>query len=132
VALSQGSTFVNNPYRNLIPHLWIIISDPTQNKDKIIIVNVSTWRDKALIFNDPSCILKKGEHSFVKQKSYIYYKEAIITSEVSLEAGFNGGVLTPSEDCSSLLLERILMGAADSQFTPNKVISILQEQGLID
>jgi hypothetical protein len=132
VVLSQGSTFVNKQCRNLLPHLWVIVSDPTQDKNKIVIVNVSTWRDKAVIFNDPSCIIENGEHSFIKQKSYIVYKEALIVAESALQDGFKGGVLTSWEDCSTQLLEKILTGATVTQHLSNEVIGILQEQGIID
>ncbi len=130
--LSQGSTFVNNPYPRLPSHLWVIISDPSQDKDRIVIVNVTTWRDKALILNDESCIIEKGEHSFIQQKSYVIYKEAIITSEDALQSGIDGGVLTPYEDCSTQLLGKILDGTMLSKHLSNEIIGILQEQELID
>jgi hypothetical protein len=132
VSLSQGSTFVNKQYCSLSPHLWVIISDPSQDKDRIVIINVSTWRNKALILNDESCILSTGEHSFIQEKSYVFYKEARITSESALQEGIEGGVLIPCDDCSAKLLEKILAGTMLSKFTPNGVIEVLQEQGLID
>jgi hypothetical protein len=132
VSLSQGSTFVNNPSPRFPSHLWIIISDLTQDKDRVVIVNVSTWRDKALMLNDESCIIEKGEHSFIQKKSYIFYKEAKVTSENSLQNGLNGGALIPYEDCSIQLLERILAGTMQTTHLSNEIIGILQTQGLID
>lgn len=58
MCLHLGSTFVNEQYRGLGPHLWIVISDPTQCPEKVVIVNLTTW--DGADFPDNSCILDTG------------------------------------------------------------------------
>jgi len=134
VSLSQGSTFINEQYRGLSPHLWIVISDPSFDNNSVVIVNVTSWREQeqATILNDASCIIEAGEHPFIDKKSYIYYRNAKLTSGDALQNALAGGVLVADEDCSPQLLEKILLGAANSQHTPIKIIGILQKQGLIE
>jgi hypothetical protein len=132
VSLSQGSTFINKQYRGLSPHLWIVISDPSFDNNSIVIVNVTSWREHVTILNDASCIIETGEHPFIDKKSYIYYRDAKLTSGNALQNALVGGVLVADEDCSPQLLEKILLGAANSQHTPIKIIRILQKQGLIE
>jgi len=132
VSLLQGSTFINKQYGRRSPHLWIVISDPTFDSNSVVIVNVTSWRTRATFLNDTSCVINAGEHPFIDKKSYIYYRDAKVTSEDNIQNALAGGALSPDEDCSSELLGKILLGAAQSQHTPIKVIGILQEQGLID
>lgn len=132
MSLLQGSTFINKQYHRLGPHLWVVISDPTLNNNEVVIVNVTTWRDRAIFLNDASCILEAGEHPFIDKKSYVYYGEAKLTSESSIRKALVGGVLTVADDCTSELLGKILLGAAQSPHTPIKIIGVLREQGLIE
>ena len=134
MSLSQGSTFINDQYGSLGPHLWIIISDPALDNTKVVIVNISSWRTQPHVafLNDKTCIVNDGDHPFIDKKSYVYYGYAMVTTEKSLQDGLTGGVLEPNEDCSPQLLEKILVGVTQSPHTPLKVLGILQEQGLID
>lgn len=130
--LSQGGAFVNKSGPHLSTHLWIVLSDPNLDRNRVVIVNITSWRNDATPMNDSSCILEANEHPFIKHKSYVYYHYAIITTVNNIENGFTGGVLEPQDDCSSELLDKILLGASQSQHIPIKIIGVLQEQGLID
>lgn len=130
--LQIGSTFVNVPHGALELHLWIIISEPSLNPEKVAIVNVSSWRDDAVELNDPSCIVNSGDHPFVGRKSYIYYRKSLLTTLNGLQAGLDGGVLQQRESCSEDFLDKVITEAANSDFTPNEIRELLQEQGLVD
>ena len=132
MSLLQGSTFINKAYQNLSPHLWIVLSDPNLDNDRIVIVDITTWRDRAIFLNDASCIVEAGEHPFVKKKSYVFYREARITSQSDMEKCIAVGLMTPQEDCRPELLERVLVGASQSPQTPIKIIGVLEDQGLIE
>lgn len=127
--LRIGSTFYGGEYQK---HLYIIISNPSDNSQKVVIVNISSWRDKAIELNDSSCIVNDGEHPFLIHKSYAVYRKARCTTLEHLRAGIEKGLLIPKEDCSKEFLEKILDGAANSMFTPIEILNILHEQGLID
>lgn len=130
--ISQGSAFENRQYGNLSPHLWIVISNPHFDNERIVIVNITTWRDEATLINDESCIIEGGEHEYIDHKSYVFYRQSTVTSEDKIQLAIDGGALIVQNDCSPELLKKILNGAAESQFTQNEVKSILQSQGLID
>jgi len=129
--LEIGNSFVNKQAGLYLPHLWIIISHPSINPEQIAIVNITSWRDKAIGLNDSSCIVSKGEHKFVTKKSYIFYREAQLTSAEKLQTAIDGGVLVLQDNCTKDLLDKILAGAAQSPFTPIGIIEILRQQELI-
>lgn len=122
--LEIGCTFL---YR----HLYIIISRPFGNPEKIICVNLSTWRDTATELNDASCIANIGEHPFIEEKSYIYYRKTIRPYITDLQEAVSQALITPNEKCSESFLNKILEGATKSQFTPFWAIRVLQWQELI-
>jgi hypothetical protein len=128
--LDIGSTFINKSTPKAPSHLWIIISSPFGNPEKVIIVNLTTWRDQAVELNDGSCIVNSGEHGFVKTKSYIYYREAKDPLIENLQKAMQAGLITPHESCSTDLLCKILLGAEKSPFTPLKVLQVLKDQEL--
>ncbi|MBW7990160.1 MAG: hypothetical protein FVQ84_09125 [Planctomycetes bacterium] len=128
MSLQIGSTF----YGGHPEHLYIIISNPSGNSQKVVIVNISSWRDEAIGLNDSSCIVNDGEHPFIKHKSYVFYREAKCPTLIDLQAGIDKGLLIPKEDCSKEFLEKILDGAANSMFTSIEILEVLQEQALID
>lgn len=130
MALLQGSTFVNQSSPILKSHLWVIISDTSLSTDKVVIANVTTWRDIAIHLNDESCIINKGEHGFIEHKSYVNYKETVIVSVDQLQKLEH--LLKFYEACNPELLEKILLGATISMHTPNEAIAILQAQEIID
>ena len=129
--LDIGSTFINKPTAKVPSHLYVILSSPFGNPEKVVIVNLTTWRDRAIELNDESCIVNSGEHGFVKTKSYIYYREAKNPLIEDLQKAMQAGLITPHEDCSVDLLCKILSGAEKSPFTPLKVLQVLRDQELI-
>jgi len=129
--LDIGSTFINKPTAEVSSHLYVIISSPFGNPEKVIIVNLTTWRDRAIELNDESCVVNSGEHGFVKTKSYIYYREAKEPLIENLQEAMRKGLITPLENCSADLLSKILLGAEKSPFTPLKVLQVLKDQELI-
>jgi hypothetical protein len=132
MSLQIGSTFFNIPSNKRESHLWIIISYPSYNPQKVVIVNISSWKKIAVGLNDPTCIVNDGEHPFIEHKSYVFYREALCPTLENLQAGIDKGVLIQQDDCSNDFFNKILNGAASSNFTPIEILSILQEQGLID
>ncbi len=131
----MGSTFVNERYRGLDPHLWIVISDPIQCPEKVVIVNVTTWDN--VEFPDDSCILDTGDHDdpadheWLTHRSFVFYRKTRCPSLENLNQAIGAGALTTDDDVSDEVLERIQQGANVSEFTPNEALEILAEQGFI-
>jgi len=130
MCLCLGSTFVKKTTAQIPPHLYIIISDPQLMPDQVVVVNLTGYREN--ILKDGSCVLERGEHSFITKKSYVYYRQAKCAKLNNLQNLLKLGGIEKLEDVSSEMLTRIQQGAANSQFTPNEVLNILEEQGFID
>lgn len=134
MSFNLGNTFVNKKSTLNAPdsHLWIILSYPFGDPEQIVIVNLTTWRTEAIELNDSACIVNAGEHKFVQGKSCISYSHTRLAKMKDLEQAINEGLVVSHQDCSDELLNKILAGAAKSQFIPLGMIRILQQQELIN
>lgn len=45
--MQPGYAFLNKAGRGTPSHLWVIISDPEQDPDNVMIVNLTSWKDYA-------------------------------------------------------------------------------------
>ena len=120
-----GNTFVNNPTSTVTSHLWIVISNPFDNPEQIAIVNLTSWRDKAVQLNDTSCIVEVGDHEFVRKKSYISYRDARIVFVKEMQGLMHNGLICFRVDCSDEFFDKILDGAENSRFLPLEVRKVL-------
>lgn len=128
MSFSLGTTFLNQ-IPNTPTHWWIIVSDPQQNSNKIVIVNSTSWKGTGR--EDSSCILEEGEHPFLKQKSYIIYDGASFVNLIRLKDWKRLNKIKMLESVSEELLGKILAGAKTSPFLKFKYKDVLEKQGLI-
>ena len=60
--------------------LFVVLTNPFDDTGdgilRVLLVSLSSIR--SYYHYDPACILKPGEHPFVKQESFVVYKRAII------------------------------------------------------
>jgi len=82
----KGLTFLDPGEQ---PHLWIVLTDGMdyesltyKRKEYALVVNVTTSRF------DKSCVLKAGDHPFIKRDSYVYYAKAELYSARRLLESF--------------------------------------------
>lgn len=122
--MKAGDTFLLPGYDD---HLWLIISDPALNPDKILIVSFISWRRHY----DQSCIMEQGEHPFVKHRTLVNYSSAMVTTDAKLEARKKERALKMKEPLSAELLERIRRCARGSN-VPLDCIELLIEQELLE
>ncbi len=95
-----------------LKHLFIILTNPVNNE--IITVNLSTCKTK---FYDKSCILNKGDHPFIKHKSYIAYHHSKILTITKLKSM----TIKQLQPVSDNVFQRIISGLLQSKQTPNKI-----------
>lgn len=127
--IDAGSTFqVGSPGSSLDTHLWIVVSEPSVAPDTVVIVNFTSWSED----EDQGCVVKLGEHPFVRHKTCVKYVGAKLTSAQQLKMLIGAGKLRPNAAVSSKLLERIRQGAAKSEYFPLGYRRILEDQGLVD
>lgn len=123
-----GDTFIIPDKRDgYVPHLWIVISDPSANPELVVLVSMTSFEE----YKDCSCRIDAGEHPQAKHDSVIDYHSARMISAADLEAKSNDHKIRRREPVSEELLERILAGADTTQFIPNECHWILADQGLL-
>ncbi len=126
--IEEGATFIiPDPRGRLDPHLWVIVSDPSQDPDDILIVNFTTRTDRC----DESCNVEPGEHPFVKHRTVVEYRGAKRVSAPQLDQLLAGTQFELREPVSQELLTRMRAGAAVSEFISHGDRSLLEEQGVL-
>jgi len=123
---NPGDTFLLTK-RDINSHLFVIISDPNQDANQIVTVNVTSWRED----KDQSCIIEASEHRFITHRSCIYYGEDRLITLSQYKMFLAMGHLESHDPINNQLLKRILDGAAISPHMPLRNRQILVDQGLI-
>ena len=110
-------------------HLWIVISDPRQNRQRVAIVNLSSVKGNRS--DDRTCILEAGCHAFIDRKTFVMYRYAQLKSNAELDVRIGGGGYEPMEPVRQDVLDQIREGVANSDRVPIGVRDLLDEQGLL-
>lgn len=119
VPLKKGTLLVisgtyNNPNAK---HLFIICTDIC-DKGCHVVVPLTTYVNNLC---DDTCAIDRGEHAFVKHKSYILYRKAEIREAAALIAGVANRIMAPHDDMNGQTFLRIKNGLCRSIHTPRKV-----------
>lgn len=117
-----GDTFVLR-LPNKIPHLWIIISDPTPNHE-IVIVNLTTED----LSSDNTCTIAHGDHPFIKHESVVAYYYARLISVDKIAEWKTKNYFESWPSIKHPLLRKIQLGAIQSEYTPQKIQTIILKQ----
>ena len=124
--MKAGDTyrFTRLPGKKTDIHLWVIISDPSLDDQKVLSINLTTHRP----WKDGSCIIYPGEHPFVRHDTCIWYIEPRTTPLADLVSQLRAGLIAADEPVSGPLLERIRKGGCHSLSMPNGAKRILMAQ----
>ncbi len=76
---------------------------------------------------DDACILRVGDHPFIRHDSYIDYRHSRIEAAQHIEAKVAEGIFTPHEDCSMILIRRIIASAETSKRISREMKIFLRE-----
>ncbi len=106
-------------------HLWAVISDPSLDGEKVVIVLFVSWTEKY----DQACVLCAGDHPFIKHDTCVQYSGAKIVKSAQLEQSRKSGKLRMKQPLTTAILERIRQQAEVSQI-PMAAYEILRRQGL--
>ena len=102
--------FISKPGADLDRHLWIIVSDPIQDCERVLIVNMTSY-DRT---KDDACILQRDDHPFVKHKTCINYEDGQIVPMSQLDMFRSNGWLRLQERVGKDLLDYIRDAASRS------------------
>lgn len=113
-----GQTFhIRKPGQDT-PHLWIVLTDQDDSvPSRAVIVNITSMRSGA----DSTCVLRRGDHAFIRHESFVLYLDATIAPCDKLEEAVAAGIATRHDDLDDTLLQAIQDGLIASKFTPDRV-----------
>lgn len=126
--MEAGSAFLSVDPKSHREHLWVILSDPKKDEQKILIANVTTLDD----WKERVCLLERGEHPMVTHESCVYYEESRVTTLKALYDGKDAGLVKVVDPVSPALLQRMREGAMASGRIPLDNAQVLLEQGLVE
>ena len=125
--MNAGDTFFVRD-RFIDTHLWVVISDPAKDPDRVLMVSMTTYEP----YKEKACLLEAGDHPRVTHSTCIAYDEARLIALKSLTALRDGGRLSVQDPVSDALLSRIREGVSRSTRIKFKYVELLLDQGLIE
>ena len=120
-----GDTFLMPaPGGRVMPHLWIVVTQPDPETHLCAIVSVTTSRNS----KDQTVILRPGDHPFIRHESTIFYGDAMIVNAPRLDAEIAAGLALVRESCSEQTLKLLQDGVLASPFTRPKILRFCRDQ----
>jgi len=126
MAAHLGQTFVTPQAPGVLPHLWMVLSDPSRC-ERVVLANISSRPCPS----GEVLEVRQGDHPFVSHTSYLRFAEARVTDRGSLEKLLAAGHLRLSYDLTPEVLRRIQVAVAASKVAPIEAARILRAQGLV-
>ena len=105
------------------PHLWIVITDPSDADWTVIVVSITTLKAGT----DQTVILQQGEHPFINRPSSVFYGDARLIDARDLDGKVKANHIQPHSQCPPQTLENVRAGVLASEFTPQKVQRFYEE-----
>jgi len=101
-------------------HLHVILTDACKDDLHLFGSIASIYPDQ---FHDPTCIIKAGEHKFIKHDSYFVYRRLVTVGGNHLTVCVDGWVYLKNDPITDALYNHICDGIDKSEFTPRGIIS---------
>lgn len=102
-------------------HLFICLTDPTGEARNTLLVSISTLRSG--LPHDPTCRLYAGDHPFIRQDSFVAYRQARIEPAAAIERGVESGLLVPREILDGAIFARVCKGLTESRFVTPAILN---------
>jgi hypothetical protein len=127
--VEPGTTFVLEDQR-VDKHLWVVLSDPEQFPDAVVIVSFTTMREGS----EATCVVEPNEHpGWLTHQSCVAYKFAkVVTLEQLFALKISGKLKVLPDKVSPALLTRIFASTPNSPGIEDKIAEVLEEQGYIN
>ncbi len=116
-----GDTFLGGAEVHGGDHLWVVINDPQAHDGTAVFVNVSTVREKS----DTTCLLRRGDHPFIKHDSYVRFRSAKKALVEELDALIKARHLRPHQPADAALVVRIRAAASAALEFPGDLRPLL-------
>ncbi|MGA2740145.1 MAG: hypothetical protein ABSG65_22225 [Bryobacteraceae bacterium] len=120
---SGDTVLIPAPGTGIVPHLWIVVTEPAHDTHICVIVNITTLRNS----QDQTVALNAGDHPFINHPSSVRYSDAQLADEQRLLADIAAGTARHHRPCSPKLLRLVQDGMLASPFTPKKIERFCRE-----
>ena len=108
------------------PHLFIALNGARSYQEtNIAFVNLTDFSSSRGF--DKTRVLEPGCHEFIKKRTVVNYKDALITTAAQVQTLVSTGKADFMDDFSGDILERIQMGALQSKYTPRKIQAMVKD-----
>ena len=107
-------------------HLKIILTEP--NRDGFVVI-ASVTSLKYPETQGASCILRKGDHPFIKHDSIVDFEGAEARDSKDILARQFKGEIAPKEELDPAVFERVLKAAKSAKRIHERVKALLQDDG---
>ena len=105
-------------------HLFTVLTDPCGPANQVLMVGIATLRDKGC---DMTCVLKRGDHEFIKVESYVAYSFCRVEWADKLAAGVQKGTFVDKGLLDEKIFDRVLAGLRKSRSTKPFAIQFIDE-----
>lgn len=106
-----------------VPHLWILITEPSAETHLGVFVSVTALRGG----KDQTVVLRPGDHPYIAKDSVVYYGDARLLDTTRIDADLAAGTVQSQEPCSARLLRLLQDGALASPYTPNAILKLCKQ-----
>ena len=106
-------------------HLFIVLTDPCGPANQVLLVGIATLRDKGC---DMTCVLKPGDHEFIKIDSYVAYSFCRIEWADKLVTGVKNGDFVDKGLLDEEIFGRVLTGLRKSHSTKPFAVQFLEDR----
>lgn len=124
MASEPGDAFILTGGAVPAPHLWVILWGPAGGADAYLSVMLTTLR----AHSDQTCILRPGDHPFVRHDTSVSYANAQRWTDERLEMLLDDGTARPRQPVSGEVLARMRAGFFASPRTPNAFREMAQAE----
>lgn len=105
-------------------HLMIVATDPTHPGGRVVVVRVTTFSQ----YKDGECVLEPGDHPFIKHKSLVCYRDAILCKVGKVLEQLERGLMLREGAVSPEVVDRIQEGARRSSSFPKECAAFLPDR----
>lgn len=128
--IRAGSVFItSDKHRHVDDHLWIVISDPTQNRDKVFIANLTTYRGDA---GHDDCVLTPAQYTGLDHKSCVFFQGARLCRLELLEKSLELGLIELRDPLPDEIFGRVRDAAESTHFASGEAKELLRQQAPLD
>ena len=119
-----GTVFLRSGDDN---HFWVVLSDTAKDKERVLVVNWTTLE----AYKEQTCILEIGDHVCITRRVCVYYMGAKIEPLSSLQYAELCNKIEVKGVLEETILQKIRMGADQSDNILKAGPALLREQGLL-